>query len=61
MKFVVYRDAAGEYRWRLVASNGKVVASGEGYKNKADCLSTIASIQKNSPSATVEDQAEKAS
>ena len=59
MKFVVYRDAKSEYRWRLVASNGKIVASGEGYKNKADCLSTIASIQKNSPSAPVEEEGDK--
>ena len=56
MKFVVYRDGNGEYRWRLVASNGKIVASGEGYKNKADCLATIASIQKNAPSAAVEEE-----
>lgn len=61
MKFVVYRDAKGEYRWRLVASNGQVVASGEGYKNKADCLSTIASIQKNAPSAPVDEEADKPS
>ncbi|WP_206107567.1 YegP family protein [Paludisphaera rhizosphaerae] len=59
MKFVVYRDGTGEYRWRLIASNGQIVASGEGYKNKADCLSTIASIQKNAPSAPVEVETEK--
>ncbi len=57
MKFVVYRDAKGEYRWRLVATNGQVVASGEGYKNKGDCLSTIASIQKNASTAAVDDEA----
>jgi len=30
--FEIYTDAAGEYRWRLKAKNGKIVASGEGYK-----------------------------
>lgn len=31
-KFRVYEDRAGEYRWRLVAGNGRTVAdSGEGY------------------------------
>jgi uncharacterized protein len=36
--FLIYKDAAGEYRWRYQASNTKVIAdSGEGYKNKADC------------------------
>ena len=59
MKFEVYRDAKGEYRWRLVASNGKIVASGEDYKNKADCLSTITSIQKNAQTASVDDQTQK--
>lgn len=33
--FDVYQDAVGEWRWRLWAKNGKVVAdSGEGYKRK---------------------------
>lgn len=33
-----YEDEAGEFRWRLVASNGNIVAvSGEGYKNRNDC------------------------
>lgn len=37
--FVLYKDTAGEWRWRLFATNGKTIAdSGEGYKNKADCL-----------------------
>ena len=33
-KVQVYRDAAGEWRWRKIASNGQVIAtSGEGYVN----------------------------
>ena len=33
-----YRDEADEFRWRLVALNGNIVAtSGEGYKNRGDC------------------------
>ena len=35
----VYQDARNEYRWRIRAENGSILAdSGEGYKNKADCL-----------------------
>lgn len=30
-KFVIYRDVAGQYRWRLVASNGEIVAVSESY------------------------------
>ncbi len=37
--FDVYRDTVGEWRWRLWAKNGKVVAdSGEGYKRKAGAV-----------------------
>lgn len=37
-RFRVYRDRKGEWRWRLIARNGRIVAdSGEGYdrRNKA--------------------------
>lgn len=34
----IYKDAMGEWRWRLVARNGNTLAdSGEGYKNLKDC------------------------
>jgi uncharacterized protein YegP (UPF0339 family) len=38
----IYRDAAGEHRWRFVASNGKIMAdSSEGYRRKVDCRDAI--------------------
>ena len=37
-KWEFYKDNNGEWRWRRIAPNGKIVgASAEGYKNKADC------------------------
>ena len=37
--FEVYKDKAGEYRWRLRAQNTKVLAtSSEGYAEKRSCL-----------------------
>lgn len=37
-KVVIYKDEAGEWRWRREAANGEPVSnSGEGYKNLADC------------------------
>jgi uncharacterized protein YegP (UPF0339 family) len=37
-KVYVYKDAADEWRWRRVATNGNIVStSGEGYKNNSDC------------------------
>lgn len=42
MHFEIYPDRSGEWRWRLVASNGKTIAdSGEGYNNYSDCLHGI--------------------
>ena len=36
-KTVIYRDKAGEYRWRRVAPNGEIIAdSGEGYTRLSD-------------------------
>lgn len=38
-QFVAYKDAMGEWRWRLFAVNGRIIAdSAEGYKNKLDCI-----------------------
>ena len=46
MEFELYRDKKDEWRWRLVAENGKIVAdSAEGYKNKSDCVHEIYKIK----------------
>lgn len=52
-KFEVFLDKAGEYRFRLKATNGQVIAVGEGYKTKSSCLNGIESIKKNAPEAPV--------
>lgn len=52
-KFEVYTDKAGEYRFRLKARNGEIVAVSEGYKAKASCLNGIESVRKNAPDAEV--------
>ena len=52
-KFEVYTDKAGEFRFRLKARNGEIIAVGEGYKAKASCLNGIESIRKNAPEAEV--------
>ena len=52
-KFEVYTDKSGEFRFRLKASNGEIVAQGEGYKAKASCLNGIESVKKNSADAEV--------
>ena len=52
-KFEVYKDKAGEFRFRLKAKNGEIIATGESYKAKASCLKGIESIKKNAPEAPV--------
>ena len=52
-KFEVYVDKAGEFRFRLKARNGEIVAVGEGYKAKASCLNGIDSIRRNAPDAEI--------
>ncbi|MBO6011711.1 MAG: YegP family protein [Oscillospiraceae bacterium] len=52
-KFEVYKDKAGEFRFRLKARNGEIIAVGEGYKAKASCLNGIDSIRRNAPEAPV--------
>jgi len=37
--FQLYRDQAGQWRWRVVAKNGRILADcGEGYRSRADAL-----------------------
>jgi uncharacterized protein len=35
MNVIVYEDEAGDFRWKLVARNGEIIAdSAEGYRHK---------------------------
>ena len=52
-KFEMYTDKAGEFRFRLKATNGQIIAVSEGYKAKASCLNGIESVKKNAPEAEV--------
>ena len=50
-KFELYQDKAGEFRFRLKARNGEIIAASEGYTTKASCLNGIESVRKNAPIA----------
>lgn len=54
-KFEIYKDKAGEFRFRFVASNGEKMFGSEGYVSKSSAEKAIASIQKNAPEAKVVD------
>ena len=47
-KFEVYKDKAGEFRFRLKAANGQNILGSEGYSKKASCTNGIESVKKNS-------------
>jgi len=58
-KFQLYKDRKGEYRWRLRARNGEIIAdSNEGYSTKASCKHGIELVKQQAASAEVEDQTE---
>jgi len=60
LTFEIYKDRKEEFRWRLKAANGNIVAtSGEGYKAKEDCKKGIETIQKGAATAKVEDTTSK--
>ena len=45
-KLDIYRDANREWRWRLRASNGRIVAdSGEGYRRRASARHAAARVR----------------
>jgi uncharacterized protein len=56
MEYIMYKDHKGEYRWRLEAKNGEIVADsgGDGYVKKSDCTHGI-DLVKGSNAAPVKD------
>ena len=56
-KFEIYKDKSGEFRWRLIHTNGQMIAnSGEGYKVKVNAVGGINSVKENAPNAPIEDK-----
>ena len=46
-KFEIFKDSAGEFRFRLKAANGEIIATSEGYTSKGGCENGIESVKKN--------------
>lgn len=54
-RFEVYRDSKKEYRWRLRAGNGAILAtSSEGYSRKVDCLKCIELVKQLPPQVPIQ-------
>lgn len=54
-KFEIYKDAAEKFRFRLKAANCEVIASGEAYESKEDCVYGIELTRINAPVAEIVD------
>jgi uncharacterized protein YegP (UPF0339 family) len=55
-KFELYQDVGGQFRFRLKAGNGQVIASSQAYSTKKACLSGIDSVRRNATGASLDDQ-----
>ena len=55
-KFELYEDKAGEFRFRLKARNGEIIAVSEGYKAKTSCENGIESVRKNADSEVITEE-----
>lgn len=52
--FEIYKDKAGEYRWRLKAPNHEIIAdSGEGYTEKRGAENGVGLVKKYASGAEV--------
>lgn len=49
-KFEIYKDKAGEFRFRLKSGNGQIILASEGYKERGGCKNGIESVKKNASS-----------
>ncbi len=55
MTFELYRSGliSREWRWRLRARNGRIVATGEGYRHRVDAFNAIELIRVEAPQAII--------
>jgi uncharacterized protein YegP (UPF0339 family)/sporulation protein YlmC with PRC-barrel domain len=55
-RFEINKDVAGEFRFKLVATNGQTIAVSEGYTTKDNALNGIESVRQNAAAAQMEDR-----
>jgi uncharacterized protein YegP (UPF0339 family) len=56
-KFEIYKGKIGDFHWKLIHTNGRVIAkSDEGYTTKVNAINSLNSVKGNAPNAIVEDK-----
>lgn len=58
-KFVLKRGTTGKFRFNLLSTNGKVIATSESYESKRAAMLGIESVRKNAAGASLDDQTAK--
>jgi uncharacterized protein YegP (UPF0339 family) len=56
VRFEIYKDSRGRFRWRLVAANNQTIATGQSYVTKAGCRNGIEAVQRVAASSLIEDR-----
>ena len=46
-KFVISKRKNGEFQFNLVAGNGEIILTSEGYASKPSCMNGVKSVMKN--------------
>ncbi len=54
--FVIYKDVSGNYRWRLKANNGEIVANSEGYTTKQSAINSVHWVKSNTLGTLIYDR-----
>ncbi len=50
MRYIIYKDRKGEWRWTLRAANHRKIANaGEGYRRRRDCVKAIRLVSGSRP------------
>jgi hypothetical protein len=58
-KFVISTRKNGEFQFNLLAGNGQVILSSEGYSTKAACLNGVESVKRNAAEDRFESKTSK--
>ncbi len=53
-KFEMYVDTAGEFRFRLKAKNGQIIAASQGYQSLDACMNGVKSVRENAANSAEE-------
>lgn len=57
-KFEIYEDAKGEFRFRLKAGNGEIVATGESYETKSGVINGVDAVKRAAAEGEIDDRTE---